>query len=52
MYLFYISCKYIVTVKFATCFGYSNHHQVDISVHEHDTFSATLWDPILFTFAV
>jgi hypothetical protein len=20
-------------VKFATCFGYSNHHQADISVH-------------------
>ena len=27
-------------VKFATCFGYSNHHQADISVHGHDMFSA------------
>jgi hypothetical protein len=28
-------------VKFATtCFGYSNHHQADISVHGHDTFRA------------
>jgi len=27
-------------VKFATCFGYSNHHQADISVHGHDLFSA------------
>jgi hypothetical protein len=27
-------------VKFAACFGYSNHHQVDISVHGHDMFSA------------
>ena len=30
----------------------SNHHQADISVHGHDMFSATVWDPILFTFAV
>ena len=27
-------------VKFATCFGYSSHHQADISVHGHDKFSA------------
>jgi hypothetical protein len=26
----------------------SNHHQADISVHGHDTFSATVWDPILY----
>ena len=31
-------------VKFATCLGYSNHHQADISVHGHDMFSATVWD--------
>jgi hypothetical protein len=30
----------------------SYHHQADISVHGHDMFSATVWDPILFTFAV
>jgi hypothetical protein len=39
-------------VKFATCFGYTNHNQADISVHVHDMFSATVWDPVLFTFAV
>ena len=39
-------------VKFATCFGHSNRHHADISVHGHDMFSATVWDPILFTFAV
>jgi hypothetical protein len=27
-------------VQFATCFGYSNHHQANISVHGHDMFSA------------
>ena len=27
-------------VKFATCFGHSNHHQADISVHVHGMFSA------------
>ena len=32
-------------VKFATCFGYSNHHQADISVRGHDMFSATVWNP-------
>jgi len=26
-------------VQFATCFGYSNHHQVDISLHGHDMLS-------------
>ena len=31
-------------VKFATCFGYSNPHQADISVHGHDLVSATVWD--------
>jgi len=30
----------------------SNHHQADISVLGHDIFSATVWDPVLFTFAV
>ena len=30
----------------------SKHHQADISVHGHDMFSATVWDPILFIFAV
>ena len=30
----------------------SNHHQADVSVHGHVMFSATVWDPILFTFAV
>ena len=30
----------------------SNHHKADISVHGHDMFSATVWDPKLFTFAV
>jgi hypothetical protein len=30
----------------------SNHHQADNSVHGHDMFSATVWDPILFTFAM
>jgi hypothetical protein len=30
----------------------SKHHQADLSVHGHDTFSATVWDPILFTFSV
>jgi len=30
----------------------SNHDQADISVHGHDMFSATVWDTILFTFAV
>jgi len=30
----------------------SNLHQADISVYGHDMFSATVWDPILFTFAV
>jgi len=29
-----------------------NHHQADISVYGHDIFRATVWDPILFTFAV
>jgi hypothetical protein len=29
------------SVKFASCFGYSNHHQADISVHGHDMFSQT-----------
>jgi hypothetical protein len=24
----------------------SNHHQVEISVHGHDMFSATVWDPM------
>jgi hypothetical protein len=28
----------------------SNHHQAEILVHGHDMFSATIWDPILFTF--
>jgi len=32
-------------VKFATCFVYSNHYQADISVHGHNMFSATVWDP-------
>jgi hypothetical protein len=27
-------------VKLPTSFGYSNHHQADISVHAHDMFSA------------
>jgi hypothetical protein len=27
-------------VNFSTCFGYRNHHQADISVQGHDTFSA------------
>ena len=26
-------------LPFATCFGYGNHHQADISVHGHDMFS-------------
>jgi len=39
-------------VKFATYFGYSNRYQADFSVRGHDMFSATVWDPILFTFAV
>jgi len=39
-------------VKFATCFVYSNQHQADISVHGHGMFSATVWDPTLFIFAV
>jgi len=39
-------------VTFATSFGYSNHHQADISVHGHDMFSATVWDPTLLTFDV
>jgi len=30
----------------------SNHHQADISVSGHGMFSATVWDPILLTFAV
>jgi len=30
----------------------SNHHQADISVNGHDMFSATVWDPVLFTSAV
>jgi len=30
----------------------SNHHQADISVHGYDMFSVTVWDPVLFTFAV
>jgi hypothetical protein len=37
---------------FDTRFGYNNRHQADISVHGHDMFSATVWDPILLTFAV
>jgi len=24
----------------------SNHHHADISVHGHDMFSATVWDPV------
>ena len=28
----------------------SNHYQADILVHGNDMFSATVWDPILFTF--
>ena len=39
-------------VQFPTCFGSSNHRQADISVHGHDMFSARVWDPLLFTFAV
>ena len=27
-------------MKFATCFGYSNRHQAEISVHGHDMFSS------------
>jgi hypothetical protein len=27
-------------------------NQADISVHGHDMFSPTVWDPLLFTFAV
>jgi membrane protease subunit (stomatin/prohibitin family) len=30
----------------------SNHHQADISVRGHGMLSATVWDPILFTFSV
>jgi hypothetical protein len=30
----------------------SIHHQAVISVHGHDMFSATVWDPMLFAFAV
>jgi len=30
----------------------SNHHQADISVHGHDMFGTTVWDPMLFIFAV
>jgi hypothetical protein len=30
----------------------SNHHEAEISVHGHDMLSATVWDPILFTFVV
>jgi len=30
----------------------SKHYQADISVHRHDMFSATVWDPLLFTLAV
>jgi len=30
----------------------SNYQQADISLHGHDVFSATAWDPILFIFAV
>ena len=51
----YLSIKtqqYIQLCKAATCFGYSNHHQADISVHGHDVFSDTVRDPILFTFVV
>ena len=40
------------TVQFATCLGYSNHHQADIAVHGHGMFSATVWDHILFIFVV
>jgi len=25
----------------------SKHHQAEISVHGHDMFSATVWDPVL-----
>jgi len=39
-------------VKFTTCFGYSNHHQVYISVHGQDMFSAYSMESILFTIAV
>ena len=27
-------------------------HQADISIHGHDVLIATVWDTILFTFAV
>ena len=37
-------------VQLATCFGYSNHHQADISVYGHVMFSATVCDHILFIF--
>jgi len=30
----------------------TNHHQADISVYRHDMLVLTVWDPILFTFAV
>ena len=30
----------------------SKHHQADISVHGHEMFSATVWDPISFSFDV
>ena len=39
-------------VQLATCFGYSNHHQADISVHGHGMFSAAVWHHKLFIFAV
>jgi len=39
-------------VKFATCFGYINRHQADISVDGHDMLILTVWNPVLFTFAV
>jgi hypothetical protein len=29
-----------------------NHYQADITVHGHDIFSATLWDPMKFIFFV
>jgi hypothetical protein len=36
--------QYILNnVRFATCFGYSNHHQADISVHGHYMFGSKFY---------
>ena len=46
------SQQHIQYCKVGTCFGYSNHHQANISVHGHDMFSVTVWNVCLMMVTV